>query len=309
MGGRVPANRPRGAVREIEEMSQGAPRAPRARRKRSGGSDDFAGKVRTRREELGIALEGQIGLPEEAGDLDRFRRGILAARDAGAKVLRTVCLGGRRYEVFADLAAWKRFKERSWNSLTMVEPLMRGLGLKLAVENHKDWRTEELLDLLQRLESEAVGVTFDFGNSLALLEDPHEVCEALAPFIHSTHVKDMGVEAHEDGFLLSEVPLGDGLLDLKRLVRTRAGANPAVQFNPEMITRDPLLVPVLSEKYWTTMEKVPGPDLARALHMVRRNPPVRPLPRVTGKSPEERLAFEDDNVRRCFAYGRRELAL
>ncbi len=191
----------------------------------------------------------------------------------------------------------------------MVEPLTPRFGFKLAFENHNDWRTEELLDLLNRLESEAVGATFDFGNNLALLEDPHEVCEALAPFILSTHVKDMGVEAHEDGFLLSEVPLGDGVLDLKRLVRTCARANPAVQFNPEMITRDPLRVPVLSEKYWTTMEKVPGRDLARALRMVRRNPPVRPLPRVTGKSAEERLAFEDDNVRRCFAHGLRGLAL
>ncbi|NIP98949.1 MAG: TIM barrel protein, partial [Akkermansiaceae bacterium] len=131
-------------------------------------------------------------------------------------------IGGRRYEVFADLAAWKRFKERSWNSLKMVEPLTPRFGFKLAFENHNDWRTEELLDLLNRLESEAVGATFDFGNNLALLEDPHEVCEALAPFILSTHVKDMGVEAHEDGFLLSEVPLGDGVLDLKRLVRTCA---------------------------------------------------------------------------------------
>ena len=37
-----------------------------------------------------------------------------------------------------------------------------------------------------------------------------EVVEALAPRAFTTHFKDMALEEYEQGFLLSEVPLGTG---------------------------------------------------------------------------------------------------
>ena len=36
----------------------------------------------------------------------------------------------------------------------------------------------------------------------------------------------MGVEEYADGFLLSEVPLGEGILDLKGMVAALRKANP-----------------------------------------------------------------------------------
>ena len=58
----------------------------------------------------------------------------------------------------------------------------------LAVENHKDWLAAELVDIMQKLNSEWIGVTLDFGNSIALIEDPMDVVETLAPYIFSAHV-------------------------------------------------------------------------------------------------------------------------
>ena len=113
-------------------------------------------------------------------------------------------------------------------------------GVRLAVENHKDWRADELIALLKRLGNDHVGVCLDTGNSIALLEDPMDVVEALAPWAFTTHFKDMGLEEYRDGFLLAEVPLGTGVLDLPRVVRTLRAAAPDLHFNIEMITRDPL---------------------------------------------------------------------
>src|SRR5207253_5553332 len=121
-------------------------------------------------------------------------------------------------------------------------------------ENHKDWRAPELLDILKRLSSQWVGVCVDTGNNIALLEEPTAVVEALAPHAISSHLKDMAVQEYEEGFLLSEVPLGEGFLDLKRMVAVLQKANPTIQFNLEMITRDPLKIPCLTSKYWATME-------------------------------------------------------
>src|SRR5262249_56118979 len=102
---------------------------------------------------------------------------------------------------------------------------------------------------------------------------------------------------------------GEGILDLRKVVAVLRRARPEVQFNLEMITRDPLKVPCLTEKYWATFESLPGRDLARALALARKRAPRRPLPRVSGLTAEQRLAAEEDNVRRSLAYARKHLGL
>ena len=136
-----------------------------------------------------------------------------------------------------------------------------------------------------------------------------ETVEALAPFAFTTHLKDMAVQEYEDGFLLSEVPLGDGFLALKRIVERLQEAHPKIQFNLEMITRDPLKIPCLTRKYWATMATVPARHLAAALAMVRHNPPNKPLPRTGGLDLDQQLALEDGNVRASFAYAGEHLRL
>jgi hypothetical protein len=128
--------------------------------------------------------------------------------------------------------------------------------------------------------------------------------EAYAPYAMSTHIKDMGVEEHPDGFLLSEVPLGEGFLDMARIFQILAQAKPGLRFTLEMITRDPLQIPCLTPKYWATMPETPARDLAAMLGLVRRNLSKKPLPRITGRSPEQQVEYEDRNVRRCLAYSR-----
>jgi 3-oxoisoapionate decarboxylase len=89
--------------------------------------------------------------------------------------------------------------------------------------------------------------------ALALLADPGEVIRALAPYAFTCHIKDMAVQEYEAGILISEVPLGEGIIDLKRAVELLRRSRPKVTFSLEMITRDPLRVPCLTERYWATL--------------------------------------------------------
>ncbi len=269
-------------------------------------TNDFIGQVRNKRESLGVSLEGQVGLPRNDSNLARFESELRAAKEAGATILRTVCLGSRRYETFKSLDEWKRFIRDSRQALERAEPVLDRMRLKLAVENHKDWRIDEHLDLLKHLDSEWIGVNLDFGNNISLLEHPHDVAEALAPFVMTTHVKDMALAEHDDGFLLSEVPLGDGILDMKRMMSTCTKANPSVWFNLEMITRNPLRVPVFLDSYWHTMNRLPAPDLARTLKLAKAGN-SNSLPTITNRNEVGRLEFEETNVRRSFAFAREEL--
>jgi sugar phosphate isomerase/epimerase len=181
--------------------------------------DTAADALRERALAASMYLEGITSLPRDQADMGRFEAEISTAKRSGADVVRTVMLSGRRYETFPTAAAFRRFAETSSHALSLAAPVVARHDVRLAVENHKDWRADELLAILKRVGNDHVGVCLDTGNSIALLEDPMEVVEALAPRAFTTHLKDMGVEEYPQGFLLAEVPLGAGILDLARVVR------------------------------------------------------------------------------------------
>lgn len=272
-------------------------------------TSDFAKKVRDHREKLGLYLEGSIGLPKSKEEVDRFEKEVLASKEAGATILRTVCLSGRRYENFKTEAEFLTFKANSILSLQLAEPIVRKHKMKLAVENHKDWRAAELVEIINGLDSEWIGVTLDFGNNVSLLEKPEEVIALLAPYSFSTHIKDMGVKSYSKGFLLSEVPLGEGIVDLKSGVALCRKHNPNINFNLEMITRDPLEIPCLEEEYWATFDNISGSDLAGILKMVREKSFAGELPYTRNLDPEQRLDYEEANVLSSLRYSKRDLGL
>jgi hypothetical protein len=84
-------------------------------------------------------------------------------------------------------------------------------------------------------------------------------------------------------------------------------ANPKLQFSLEMITRDPLKIPCLTKKYFATMPALSAGELAAALSRVRRQTSKKALPRTSGLSTARQLQLEDEQVRKSFAYARREL--
>jgi sugar phosphate isomerase/epimerase len=270
---------------------------------------DFGKKVRERREKLGMYLEGSLGVPGKAEDVPKFEQEVVAAKEAGAQIIRTVCTSGRRYEVFHTANEFDEARRKALASIQLAEPILKKHKVKLAVENHKDWRANELAEIMKQISSEYVGVTLDFGNSIALMEDPMEVITTLAPYLLTTHVKDMGLDEYEDGILLSEVPLGKGILDLPKIIAICNQHNAKTTFNLEMITRDPLLVPCLKDDYWSTFGNVGGTELARTLRMTRQHKFKPSLPKVSQLSGEEKLAAEEQNIIESLDYSRNKLGL
>src|SRR5262245_38729718 len=154
---------------------------------------EYASKLRNRLEEYQMYLEGSIRLPRDNVDVERFAHELKTSKEAGATVVRTVMLGGRRYETFDSAATFRKWADRAYELLGLAESVVAKQGLRLAVENHKDWRSDELVGLLKRLSSRHVGICVDTGNSIALLEEPLETVAALAPWAMSVHLKDMAV--------------------------------------------------------------------------------------------------------------------
>jgi sugar phosphate isomerase/epimerase len=264
----------------------------------------YTAKLRARAEEHKMYLEGSARLPRDKGDVERFAAEVRTAKACGAAVVRTVLMNGRRYEVFDSDAAFRKAAEQARSSLLLAKPVVERHGIKLAVENHKDFDSKALVELIKAADSPNVGACIDTGNSLALLEPPQETVEALAPYAFTSHLKDVGVEEYADGFLMSEVPFGTGFVNLPSIIGVLRKAKAAPRLNLEMITRDPLKIPCLTPRYWATLDDVPGRRLAAALALVRKQAAKKPLPRVSGLTREEQVRREDENVRECLRHAR-----
>jgi sugar phosphate isomerase/epimerase len=250
--------------------------------------------------ELGIG--GRTLESEEA-----FAPVVAAAGELGVERFRMACLGGRRYETFAEMKTWQEFATRWKQVLRQAEPMLKKHKLRVAVENHKDWLADEQVEILKSISSPYLGACVDFGNNVSLLEDSLEVARKLAPYVITTHLKDMAVRPYEDGFELSEVLLGEGSTPLKQIIDVLRKVRRDVPIVLEMITRDPLKVPYKTDKYWVTYPQRDNERIQKFERGILTKAWAKPLPRISGLLAEQALATENDNLRRCSEYARNVL--
>jgi 3-oxoisoapionate decarboxylase len=265
-------------------------------------------RLRARAEELDMYIEAMVPMPH-GKDTTAFEESLKTAQAAGVTALRSACLGTRRYETFHSLEQWREFIRSSNESIEAALPVLDRYKIPLGLENHKDWTADEMRALLEKHSNEYLGVCLDFGNNISLLDDPMYVIEQLAPYTVATHLKNMAVAPHSEGFLLSEVLLGDGFLDLQGIISLVRKSRPNTRFSLEMITRDPLKVPCLDDSYWISFPDRNGLYLARTLKLVAKQASTQALPRISQLSHEEQLRVEDQNVAACLRYAGEHLSL
>lgn len=94
-------------------------------------------------------------------------------------------------------------------------------GIRLAIENHLDFTFAELEILIENVASPFLGLTFDSGNCLRILDDPIKGLERIAHKVYATHIKDVrlqkGIPADMWQFFAC-VPAGRGVVDLAKIV-------------------------------------------------------------------------------------------
>jgi sugar phosphate isomerase/epimerase len=112
--------------------------------------------------------------------------------------------------------------ERTVAPLAAAAARARELGLRLAVENHGDLRADELLELVERVGDEALGVCLDTANALRVGDDPLEAVEALTSRTLMVHLKDVepigpGIDPVAGP---CSVPYGEGAIPVASVLAT-----------------------------------------------------------------------------------------
>ncbi len=260
----------------------------------------YVSKLRERADALGLYLELGTG----GTNPDHLQSMVRTAHVLGSPVVRTF-VGKPRPTTVQGMS---RLLEATAGEIAQAMPVCERYGIALALENHQDLRTDELLRLVELVDSESVGICFDTGNPLALLEDPLESATAFGPLIKTVHLKDYQVAARADGFALIGCALGQGVVGVQEMVdflRTRA---PEANLNIETYVGKHAF-PVLDAEYLDRVPEASAGALGRTLRLVRdrglRREPQ--LPEERGASEDEILSAEDELVLRSVEWARQAL--
>ncbi|MBK0063083.1 MULTISPECIES: sugar phosphate isomerase/epimerase family protein [unclassified Acinetobacter] len=134
-----------------------------------------------------------------------------------AKVMR-ICAGGRTTRPKTD---WQNHKNALVPLLKEAVAYAEQYHLVLALENHVDFYADEIVDLIQTIDSPYLGICLDTANNLRMLEDPWQAIEKMLPFARATHIKDItAYEGDPKTFAFwPSVPAGKGLIPLEKTLK------------------------------------------------------------------------------------------
>jgi sugar phosphate isomerase/epimerase len=139
---------------------------------------------------------------------DDMMKSIGYAEAIGAKVMRVVG-SSLMFRFESHEAQIERLSRMFSTAAKEVEKR----GIMMAVENHIDFNSDEILRILSNVGSPNMGINFDTGNFVRVLDDPVKAMEKLVKHVFATHIKDLriqkGVPVNE-WYFFSCTPVGDG---------------------------------------------------------------------------------------------------
>lgn len=259
----------------------------------------YLAQVKAAADRSGLVLEGDIGCicPTAAGfnkregtAEERLLRGLRASRAVGAKAMR--CFLGSMSERRGTTPIDAHI-EATLKVLKNVRSEALDTGVKIALENHNgDLHASEVRAIVETAGKDLVGVTYDSGNPMWMLEDPMMSLEILAPYVVTSHFRDSAVWETANGINFQWVALGDGTIDMLALVNRFRELCPQAPMQLEIITgRPPQVLPCYTggKEFWKAYPKVTGEHFARFVALAKKGRPYAG-PMVTaggGKQPQE----------------------
>lgn len=177
-------------------------------------SDSDQHRLAERAAACGIALE----LGTQCFDADEVARYLGIGRRLNARILRVALDEADAHLPVADLAE-------------QLRPLLqqaRAADIRIAIENHFNYPSPRMVELLERVADPQLGVCLDVANSICAGEWTEETVTLLAPYTINLHLKDYVIQPdpHGVGFRIRGVPLGQGRAPLEWVLAQLAHCPP-----------------------------------------------------------------------------------
>lgn len=236
--------------------------------------------VRARAEQLDIRIDGGVGCvcelskswkPDNGSPAEVLDRGLDIANQVGAKAMR--CFMGTDADRYEGRPI-EQLMEALVRSLKAVRSKALDLGVKIAIENHKDMQAWQVKQVIEEAGKDFVGSNLDLGNPTYVMENPMTTLETLGPYAVTTHVRDTAVYEHPRGAAVQWTALGDGSIDLKAIMARYKDLCPNASFHLEIITgRPPVVLPYLEQGFWKTYQGMPASVFASFVALAKSGHP------------------------------------
>jgi sugar phosphate isomerase/epimerase len=162
--------------------------------------------LKAKADTFGIAIE----LGTQSFNAQEVEDYIAIGQKVGAKILRVALDGPDAKTPIVDLAA----------AFQALLPKAKDAGLRIAIENHFNYPSPRLVQLLDAIDDDGVGVCLDVANSICAGEWPIETVTMLAAHTINLHLKDYVIvpDPYGVGFVIHGCPLGQGRTDCQAVL-------------------------------------------------------------------------------------------
>jgi len=246
-------------------------------------------------------------LKQEPGET--LERAIECAACVGARILRMhltpVLEGGRA----ALGPRWTAMVQHAREVVRRDAPRASDAGLIVAIENHQDFASDELVALAEEA-GPNVGITLDTGNPFSVAEDPIGFVERAAHRIRHLHLKDYVAQFTPEGYRLIRCATGSGCVPYQEILAHLPDAD-GMTASIEIAALDARHIRVFTPEWWNGYPARPSSELARALQRLKQarlddNADYR-TPWEKGEAPAAIAAYEraqlDESVANLKAFG------
>ncbi len=227
-------------------------------------SDDGLRALRDRLASLGMTPIVSSGLM-----MGPFESALRSARILDAKVIRhglTAVLCGDRHAVGDK---WKELVAQVRAALAERGPRAADEGRVLAIENHQDFGSDELVEFCEA--ARGIGVCLDTGNAFPVAEAPLDFVGRVARHVRHVHLKDYRVQFTDEGYRLMRCAIGDGATPIAAMLDVLAAQGRKLTAVLEPGALEARHVRLLRPEWWNFYPPKSAPALAACLAAARVN--------------------------------------
>jgi sugar phosphate isomerase/epimerase len=257
------------------------------------------GLARLRDRVTGLTPICSFWLAQQPGET--LEHGVRCATAIGAPILRlhlTPVVEGARA---AWGPRWADLVTHARATLKREAPRAADAGLVLAIENHQDFGSEELVAIVEEA-GDHVGIVLDTGNPFAVGEDPVAFARRAGHRIRHVHLKDYTGQFTDEGYRLVRCAIGDGCVPFTAIAAVLERYSPSLTASLEPGALEARHIRLFTPEWWTGYPPRAASELGAVLGTLRRNqldgeadfrtPWEREAP------PSEIVAYEMGQIRR-----------
>ena len=238
-------------------------------------------------------------LAQERGET--LEQAVRCCTGIGARILRfhltPVLEGGRA----CWGQRWPEMLAHARDTLTRESSRVAEAGLTLAIENHQDLGSEELVEIGESLGQHA-GICFDTGNPFAVGEDPVAFARRAAHRIRHVHLKDYVAQFTNEGYRLVRCAIGDGAVPFTEIAAVLHESGMPLVASIEPGALDSRHIRLFTPEWWDGYRSRAGSEVGVMLGRLRatalREDADARTPWETGKCGEALVEYEIAQVKR-----------